>query len=223
MEIEHLKPEEMDTHVKNGTFRLSFVGMSNAGKSYRSRVLKNELDFYWYEVDDAIQKQLGFKDMEDIARWLGLPTDDTYNERERQYLDAEETCTHLEKLDTKGKNLVFDVTGSVIYLSDETKSWLHESCLVVNIDVDESYMEKLLAKYTEEPKPVVWGGLYIPKKDESEADTLRRCYKELIDFRSKWYREFAHLNIPLSELFDTSGEKTLSIIRNHLAQIENGA
>jgi len=87
METEQLKPKELDEHVQNGTFRLAFVGMSNAGKSYRSRVLQNELDFFWYEVDAHIQESLNIADMDDISTWLGYPTMDTYRVRQQEYLE----------------------------------------------------------------------------------------------------------------------------------------
>lgn len=216
MDTERLKPEELDVHVENGTFRLAFVGMSNAGKSYRSRVLQNEMDFFWYEVDAHIQKQLGFSDMDDISAWLSVPTSPTYAERQRLYLEAEEQCTHLQNLDTGGRNLVFDTTGSVIYLSQETKGWLHDECLTVNIDVNEEYIEKMITKFLDHPKPVIWGDLYQPLKGESEMDTLKRCYPQLLEYRLQQYRDFAHLSVPLTELYDTSAEETLNIIKRYL-------
>jgi predicted GTPase len=50
METELLKKEEFEQHLKNKTLRLSFVGMSNAGKSYRSRILSEQAGFLWYQV-----------------------------------------------------------------------------------------------------------------------------------------------------------------------------
>lgn len=217
MDYELLKPDELDAHVRAGTFRLAFVGMSNAGKSYRSRVLQTELDFYWYEVDKAIQKDLGFSDMDSISTWMGLPTTETYEARAAQYLAAEERCTHLAHLDTGDKNLCFDTTGSVIYLSEETRNWLHDQCLIVNIDLDESAIEKMVERYLREPKPVQWGGLYQPEVGESEEETLRRCYPKLLADRLFKYRDLAHLSIPFSEFYDLSANETLEVIKSHLS------
>lgn len=216
MNTDQLQAHEMDEHLKNGTFRLAFVGMSNAGKSYRSRVLQNELDFFWYEVDANIQGALGIDDMDEISDWLGYPTQDTYQERQREYLAAEEQCTHLEGLDTEGKNLVFDTTGSVIYLSDVAKGWLHEQCLVVNIDVGEDSLDEMVEKYFTHPKPVIWGDAYQPQDGESEEEALRRCYPELLRTRLKAYRDFAHVTIPVTELYDTDAKKTLEVIKQYL-------
>ena len=216
METGQLRPDEMDVHVKNGTFRLAFVGMSNAGKSYRSRVLRDQCDFMWYEVDAAIQKDLGFANMGDISEWMRQPYTDGFEQRQKQYLDSEARCTKLDTLDTGGRNLAFDTTGSVIYLDNDTREWLHNDCLIVNIDVGESDIARMVRKYFEEPKPVVWGEMFNRQKDEQDDDALFRCFPLLLEDRLRRYREFAHLSIPLVELYDTSGEETLAIIRKYL-------
>ena len=216
MDYEQLTPAELDAHVAAGTFRLGFVGMSNGGKSYRSRVLQNELDFYWYEVDAHIQDALGLADMSDISSWLGYPTMDTYSERQETYLEAEEKCTHLEHVDTNGKNLVFDTTGSVIYLSEATKSWLLDQCLVVNIDVGEEAIEEMYKQYFAEPKPVIWGDAFNRQEGESDDEALRRCYPELLKSRLKAYADLAHISIPHAALHDQSGAATIEIIKQHL-------
>lgn len=212
MVLDPLTAHEFKRHISAGTLRLAFIGMSNAGKSYRSRKLEQDCDFFRYEVDANIQKELGFSDMVEISGWLGYPTSDTYKERAAQYLEAEEVCTHLAHLDTAGKNLVFDTTGSVVYLNSKTRQWLHEDCLIVHIDVGEDSMQNLIDKYFEEPKPVVWGESFSQLEGESEDEALRRCYPELLKDRLVKYRELAHLNISHSALFDTSGEETLGVI-----------
>ena len=214
--MSQLLSEEMEKHVAAGTFRLAFVGMSNAGKSYRSRILAQQANFFWYEVDASIQKELGLADMNDISDWLGYPTSDTYYERAMQYLAAEEKCTHLADLDTEGKNLVFDTTGSVIYLTGETKDWLLDQCLVVNIDVGEDSIAELSEKYFVEPKPVLWGNLFNRKEGETDEEALRRCYPEMLKDRLGKYRELAHISIPVSDLFDKSAEDTLAAIKASL-------
>lgn len=216
MELEHLTPAELDTHVALGTFRLAFVGMSNAGKSYRSAVLQNELDFFWYEVDAHIQKVLQHENMSDISSWLGHPTMETYHRRAQAYIAAEETCTYLEGLDTHGKNLVFDTTGSVIYLSDQTKNWLLNECLVVNIDVGTEAIDEMTARYFAEPKPVIWGDTFTRREGEDDASALKRCYPEMLRQRLQAYRALAHLTIPYAKFHDKTGKETLEVIKSYL-------
>jgi shikimate kinase len=216
MESVLLTPGELDAHVVQGTFRLSFVGMSNAGKSYRSKVLAREKDFLWYQVDEEIQKALEFADMAQISSWLGYPSDPTYAEREATYLELENQFTKQAALETKGKNLVFDTTGSVIHLEAETISILKENCLVIHLDVGEASLDKMVEKFFVEPKPVAWCGNFLQRSGESAQDALRRCYPALLLWRLGEYRKLAHITIPAEEMRDKNAAETLEIIKQHL-------
>jgi len=215
-DTEQLTAAEFDAHIRNGTFRLSFVGPSNAGKTYRARVLESDADFLWYHVDGEIQKLLGFTDMNDISEWLGYPDSPTYTEREAAYLEAEEACTRLTHLDTDGKNLVFDTTGSVIYLSESAHRWLREHCFVVHLEVDEARIERMIEKFLDAPKPVAWFGTWEQEDGESLHETLKRSYPKLIEARLPHYYDLAHITVPLDELWDKSADETLAVIRSYL-------
>lgn len=216
MEIELLKPDELDAHVRNGTFRLAFIGMSNAGKSYRSKVLHDELDFIWYHVDEGIYKELDFDSMEDISAWLGYPTSEGYEEREAKYLELENKLTKQSSMRTDGKNLVFDTTGSVVHLNKDTLQTLHGNCLIVHLDVGEDSLEQLVEKFFEHPKPVAWCGHLQQQEGETPEEAVRRSYPELLEFRLKKYRELAHVNVPAQDVYDTSALETLDVIKKHL-------
>ncbi len=216
MRLKQLTQKEYSSHIENKTLRLAFIGMSNAGKSYRAKVLRDECEFMWYHVDGEIQKTLGFKTMEEISEWLGYPTSSTYLERERKYLDAEDKYTMINTLDTGGKNLVSDTTGSVIYLKADTHNWLEENCLMVNIQVDEKTISELIKNFFEKPKPVIWQGFFNQKENESEREALERCYPKLLSYRLEKYRTMAHVNIPAEKLYNTSGQETLDVIKPYL-------
>lgn len=216
MEHDNLTRAEFRTHIRNKTLRLAFVGMSNCGKSYRSRILANEDDFFWHHVDGEIQKQLGFSDMSSISSWLGYPNTSTYRERERAYLEAENITTKVAELDTHGKNLVFDTTGSVIYLDADTHAWLKAQCLVVNIDVGEEAVSAMLEKFIAEPKPVIWDNMFDPQPGETERDTIARCYPRLLHDRLARYRALAHMTIPAGALRDATTSHTLDTIESCL-------
>jgi shikimate kinase len=190
--------------------------MSNAGKSYRSKVLSREKDFFWYHVDEEIQNALGFDDMAEISDWLGFPDSETYTGRAEEYLRLENKFTKIEHLDTHGKNLVFDTTGSVIYLRRDVKDWLYENCLVVNLNVGIDAIPDMFKKFSENPKPLMWGDYFRQDDDESMDDALKRSYPELLKDRLEKYKEMANLIIPANELMDTSAEETLRIIRSYL-------
>lgn len=216
MKSEQLKPEELEAHVQKGTFRLAFVGMSNVGKSYRSRVLHNELGFVWFNVDEGIQKELGFASMEDISTWLGHPTDETYEEREANYLELENALTRNASMQTDGKNLVFDTTGSVVHLEEKTLTVLRENCVVVHLDVGDDSLEELVSRFFETPKPVAWCGHLSRQPNENPKESLRRCYPKLLEFRLSNYRKLAHVNIPAHKVRDKNARDTLEVIKNHL-------
>lgn len=214
--LELLTTDEVDMHMKNKTFRIAFVGMSNAGKSYRSKVLRNDADFFWYHVDEEIQHALGFEDMSEISGWLGFPDSSTYQEKEEQYLDLENKYTKVNDLDTKGKNLVFDTTGSVIYLKDSTIQWLRENCLVVNLDVGDDAIEEMTVKFFENPKPLMWNNLFEQNADETTEKALRRCYPKLLKERMSAYRAISNINIPASDMRDLTSEETIEKIKSYL-------
>lgn len=215
MDLPLLTQAEYDAHIASNTLRIAFVGMSNVGKSYRSKVLRDESEFDWYQVDKEIIKSLGFAGMEEIAEWLGLPDSETYPERERLYLDAEAKHTKVDFLDTD-RNLVFDTTGSVIYLESGTGAWLKEHCLIVNLEAGEQYIDTMIKKFFEQPKPVVWNGMYVPKQGETKKETLERCFPILLRDRLKKYRAMAHVNVPAEDVYDKTGKETISIIRSYL-------
>ncbi len=211
-----MRLEEFNTHIQHGTLRLAFVGMSNAGKSRRSRVLRDEMDFLWYHVDEKIQEALGFGTMKKIARWLGYPTNAEYSEHEAQYLALENIYTKQAAMQTSGKNLVCDTTGSVIHLKEETLNVLKENCLIVHLDVGEDSLEHMIDEFFREPKPVVWCGYFSQKAGESEEKALRRCYSTLLRERLTRYRKLAHITVPTKTVYDTTAAQTLDKIRFRL-------
>ncbi|MDO8408159.1 MAG: hypothetical protein Q7S95_02905 [bacterium] len=215
---EMLTPEEFNAHVALGTLRLAFVGMSNGGKSYRSRILHQEEGFLWYHVDEEIQKALEFADMAQISAWLGYPSDAQYPERERRYLELEDRFTRNASMRTGGRNLVFDTTGSVVHLTPNTLEILRQNCLVVHLDVGEGSLRQMTERFFAKPKPVAWCGYYEEHPGDSAESALRRSYPALLRERLARYRELAHITIPASELRGTTARETLALIRSRLTK-----
>jgi shikimate kinase len=211
-----LSQQEFDTHIKCQTLRLSLVGMSNCGKSYRSRILECENNFFWYQVDEDIQKELDLSDQAAVSIWLGYPTSQTYLERENRYIELENLYTSRASMQSMGKNLVFDTTGSVIHLALSVLETLRENTLVVHLDVGDESLENLIEQFFQTPKPVAWSGYFNQHAGESEDSALRRSYPILLAERLRRYRELAHINIIASKMHDKSGDETLSIIRDKL-------
>ncbi|MBI5456168.1 hypothetical protein HY969_00320 [Candidatus Kaiserbacteria bacterium] len=215
MKMDMLKPEEFDAHIDNNTCRIAFIGMSNCGKSFRSKVLQQELGFQWYHVDEEIQKALGFKNMDEISSWIGYPSSPGYEDREKKYLELENNFTKEASMQTD-KNLVFDTTGSVAQLDKDTLEILGDNCLIIHLDVGENSLQQMIDRFFREPKPVAWGDFFSINLGESEETALRRQYPTLLSERLKRYRALAHVNISANEMHDRSGEETLRIIRQRL-------
>lgn len=104
----------------------------------------------------------------------------------------------------------------MIHLDEATTYWLKDNCLLVHIDAGEDSIGTMMRKFLEMPKPLVWNGFYTPKKGEMQKETLARCYSALLSDRLKKYREMAHVNISIDELYDKSGKDTSDIIRSYL-------
>src|SRR3989344_8362227 len=216
MTSQPLTPEEFDAHLANRTLRLSFVGMSSCGKSYRSKMLAKKCDFFLYQVDGDIQKSLRLSGQETVSAWLGYPTSATYMEHERKYIELENEFTGRAAMQSPGKNFVFDTTGSVIHLDKTVLELMRENTLVVHLDVGEESIEALMDQFFKMPKPVAWSGYFNQNEGESEESSLRRCYPILLTERLKRYRTLANININSRELYDMSGNETLEIIRSKL-------
>lgn len=216
MDSAPLTPEEFDAHIANRTLRLSFVGMASCGKSYRSKVLACECDFFWYQVDNDIQKTLGLDGQEAVSKWLGYPTNSTYMAREFRYIELENEFTGRATMQSLGRNFVFDTTGSIIHLDQAVLELVRENTLVVHLDVGDESLEDLIALFFEKPKPVCWSGYFTLETGESEEDGIRKSYPILLKERLKRYRALAHVNIKASEVNGMSGDETLSAIRGKL-------
>ncbi len=217
MRTESLRSEEFDTHIREGSLRLALVGMSNAGKSYRSKILRNELGFEWYNVDDEIRKALGLESVDDLSGWLGYPTGAEYPLREKQYLELENRFTKTAAMSKMGKNLVFDTTGSVVHLPRETLELLEEQALIIHLDVEDDSLDELMERFFANPKPVAWNGFFSIRPGEEEHDALRRSYPILLQERLKRYRALAHMSLPASQMRGKNAEETLSAIRAKLS------
>ncbi|MBC8465376.1 MAG: hypothetical protein H8D63_03350 [Parcubacteria group bacterium] len=216
--MEQLRQSEFDTHVKSGTLRLAFVGMSNVGKSMRAKSLAQDCNFFHYNVDTHIADDLGFADVRAIGKWLGYPDGSGYKEREKKYLELENLHTNLGILSTGGKSLVFDTTGSVVYLPDETTKWLKNNTLIVYLVIDKNNVEEMTERFFENIKPLIWGDMFVKEEGQSTEEAIRRSYPSLLHYRAEKYAGIAHLTIPADLFWNTNGIQVLDIVKQALPE-----
>lgn len=203
-----LTARDFDNKLINGTLAVCFVGMSNCGKSHWSWQLRDHYGFNLLSVDRHIESGLepilradGHVGIEGLAAWMGFPTDDRFALNQATYLELEEQITG-EASPSAGKNSVLDTTGSVVYLSKETRERLITNYLVVHLEAGDELLAVMTDNYFKTPKPVVWGDAFNRADGESPDDALRRCYPSLLKERRKKYAEMAHVTIPASVSLD---------------------
>ena len=215
-----LSRPEFDVRFQNHQLALSLIGMSGMGKTYRSRQL-TELGFRHLCCDDLIAEAarlpLPAINEAGLAAWMAEPYSEGYPEREQKYLEAEEAVTRHALLDIK-QNTLIDTTGSVIYLSNETKSLLKRLTLVVYLQESQALQHELFETYLSHPKPVVWGKSFNRKAGESQQEALQRCYPELLKFRARKYKKLADLPLPFAVARDEKSTSAafLEAIRERL-------
>ena len=189
-----LTTTEFKKKLKNQSLGLGLIGMSNIGKSFRAKQLADEKKFNRLSVDEAIEKKLGLKGIEAVARWMGPPYDPHYFKTEEKYLATESAVMEAIQIPDK-ENFVLDMTGSVIYLNEKILEWLKNHFLIVHLDISAGMLDKMTDLFFSHPKPVIWKGMFQIKPKESPEVAFRRCYPEWLKFRLKKYRELADVSI----------------------------
>jgi len=184
---------------------LTIIGMSGAGKTTLAKQL-SENGFRYYGCDDLIEnklhkefKALNLNGINDVSRWMGQPFDQRYGKTSRSYLDFEQQA--MEEIigditsSSPYKHTVIDTTGSVIYINKNILRKLKKLTKVIYLKISKELEEQMFKMYLKDPKPVVWGKMYQQKANEDPYDALKRCYRNLLRFRSRQYQEYADSTI----------------------------
>lgn len=185
--------EEFMRRFREGNLHIAFVGMSNIGKSFRSKQLKEKMGFERRSIDHEIGDVLGLTSMNQISKWMGYPFDPQYKKAEKEYLALEEKLT--KKPPQKGKNTILDSTGSIIYTSPELLKYIQKKYLVIYLSCPDSLTEKMIGSFFRRIKPVIWGDMFQKKEGETNEEALKRCYPKLLKYRSKKYESLGDITI----------------------------
>jgi len=193
-----LTSEQIEARKKNNTLRLAFVGMSNVGKSFRASELSKFDDFMNISVDDLIGAAMQLDDMSELSDWMGYPYEEKFKGREQEYLQQEEKITTNVDVNLN-KNIVLDTTGSFIYLPQSAQDFVKNNFLVINLELPDTMLDKMVENFFAHPKPVVWGESFNLQEGEERQDALRRCYPELLKWRTDKYKEVADVSVNFFE------------------------
>ena len=197
---------------------VTLIGFSGSGKSYWSSRFEKEKGFFRIDCDKRIEEKL-HSDMAKIdgeginavADWMGQPYEEGFKDRQDRYLSFEidtmqEIIDSSTALQSEHENVVIDTSGSVIYTGEETLRKIKEFSTMVYLEITRQEYDLMLARYINDPKPVVWGDIYKKQSNEREDEALVRCFRELIKQRRKLYEEQADVTLS----FDQHAERMLS-------------
>lgn len=185
---------------------ISFIGMSNVGKSTWSNKLEKLKGFKKYCCDDLIEKYLGpelkalgYAGINDLSLWLGQPYDQKYKKNSQKFLELETESLKNSFKEIAGlkseTDIVVDTTGSVIYLPEEILKTLAGLTKIIYLEAPIGAVELMIKNYIANPKPVIWGDLYQPLTGENKAETLKRCYPELLKYRTGLYEKLGAIKL----------------------------
>jgi len=193
-----LTQAEFDEKRTQGTLRLALIGMSNIGKSYTAQRLVRAEGFTCYDVDAAIQAEMGNPNMQEMAKWMGHPYTDGYAKKAAKYLALEAELSL--KANTQIGNLILDTTGSVVHIPDTAKQKLKDNFLIVYIKASPADIDILTQRYFKYPKPTIWGDSFQKISGKSNRASLLTCYPHLLKHRAKLYENMADISVQASVL-----------------------
>lgn len=188
--------------IDKNEISLVFIGMSGSGKSHWSKEISQFYGLERIELDEMIGSSLqlasilanysGQDSAEKMGKYLGMPWENDFNEKERLFLNIEAEIMR----NIRDKNpLILDLTGSAIYHANEMQA-LSSSGLVIYLEVDEAAEKEMFETFRSSPKPVCWQGHFKPQPGESNEEALARCYPLLLKSRAALYRQYADVTLP---------------------------
>jgi len=215
-----LSRAQFDQHLSRGTLKIAFIGMSNIGKSYLSKILETTASFTRIDVDKAIEAALGLGSMDAMAAWLGYPYENKHSANAKTYLRLEGEISLAPA--SVQENSVLDTTGSIIHLPAQDQQDIKNQFLMVYLEASQDDLSMLQERYFRHPKPTIWAEALIDKlrqhvvgsKDKSKNDALLHYYPQLLQHRAKLYRQLSDVTIPAAQF--TNASKDPSCIIGHI-------
>ena len=205
-----MKPtkQQFAKDISNNNFKMTIIGMSNIGKTFWSKRL-SERGFKHIDCDLILEgklkpelKKFGYKGLSEITKWLGQPYETQFRKNEKiiSELEKEITINILNDLENHSQNVIIDTPGSIIYTGDEICSDLKDKTVIVYIEATPEMKEAMFENFLKNPKPIIWQNSYEKSEQESEFESLARCYPKLLAYRTSEYEKYADITIPYHTL-----------------------
>ncbi len=186
-------------------YNISFVGMSNIGKTHWSSRAAKYLGLERIDFDGLIG-QLPFMskliegisgkdEAERMGKYFRMPWKEGFEKRQAEFMRGE---TEVMDEQSSKTGRVYDLTGSA-FMHPKPMQKIANSGLVIYLEASpeaqKDVLNDLVAGFKEGPKPVCW-----PDDDEvprpKSEDEFEECFAKLLAYRAKKYAEYADVTIP---------------------------
>ena len=180
---------------------LIFLGMSGVGKTHWSKLIGEQFSMTVVEFDELIGTSTelaaliepfpGRDEGEKMGNYFGMPWDEQYAEKEKQFLAIEKRF--MQEVQVSGG--VLDLTGSAIYHPNEIEPII-QSGLAIYLEASVAVREQMMKTFLENPKPVAWQGVFEKQPGEDNETALQRCYPKLLESRANLYEKYSDVVVP---------------------------
>jgi hypothetical protein len=97
--------------------------------------------------------------------------------------------------EAKNKDVVLDCSGSVIYIDPKLLESMQSVSTVIYLEASKNYINAMCEQYVANPKALIWDESFQPNDHEGAHETIRRCFKTLIDNRQRKYLSLSDYKI----------------------------
>jgi shikimate kinase len=190
------------------TMILTFIGMSGAGKTFWATKLAAH-GFMCFRCDELLATRLcaatGYTgtSLPEIGRWMGLPYESGFRQREALYLACEvdtlrDVIARAAVCAYNGTSCVIDMGGSTIYAGEEIFQQIRSFSTIIYLAIPADVHQQMLTAYLNNPPPLIWNGLFNQEQGESLEQAFMRCYPQLIRHRERLYEMYSDVKLEYS-------------------------
>lgn len=220
-----LTQSEFKKKLRDRNLILTMIGMSNIGKTFWSKKLRSH-NFHHINCDAILEtmlepelKALGYRGLADMAKWMGHPYEEHFKKNEKKLTGLESLIFQkiINDLEKPLSNTAVDTPGSFIYAGEKICDLYKEKSLIIYLEATSEMKEKMFENFIKNPKPITWMNSFNKRENESDFKALKRCYPELLAYRSRHYEKYTDITIPYPKLNKNfSAEKFLELIEQSL-------
>jgi shikimate kinase len=185
--------------------RIGLIGMSGAGKTSWATKLA-AAGFEHIDCDRRIADRLSAEvnqpiaTFQELGEWLGFPYEPGFRAREARFMACEVAVLQgiVDELASgadQADRLVVDMGGSAIYADEPLFLQLRHVMKIVYLAITPDIHTQMLQEYMIRPRPIIWNGLFQRRPNETQTETLERCFPQLIIFRERQYEALCDVKI----------------------------